>query len=527
MSDTEGLLVGKNLYQILEIEPQASDKEIKAAYFRLVRQYTPEKEPEKFRVLRNAYETLKDPKSRSNYDAMLLNGEEIKKLDEEANSYIEDENWTAAISVLKRILAFAPNLDSVWHSLGLCYLYNKSLDQAEETFIKLIKIAHDVPLYWSNYGFVYKEKALSTGNNILFHMARECFRTAINLEPFNPSHYINIALTYTLEDNYSSAQVWLDRAINCDEKTDMDDLEAFIVRCMVYVKSEDFSKINNVILEIKNIPDATEEFIRYAAKRFISLSFEYFKNGIYFGALAMLEGAQFLSYSKDKEEVIEYLKLVANSMQEFNKLADDNSVIEPVKRYAALNISSLIEDQHNYREIFYDIVWSLTEFNGQDTLNSIYILENRYKWISRINPKSLCTFKDYANLTKECSNLQQNPTVIEPIKEACLYLYFLSLGRSDDHKFKHILNSLNRCSAADLNQSAILVKNKYKAIYELNPKFFDEIIKSTLRYNYQNGSKNSYSSPNSNQYTTASGSGCVLPIISMLILLVVILISLF
>lgn len=45
-------------YRILELEPGASKAEIKKAYFRLVRQHTPEKEPEMFQKIRNAYEQL-------------------------------------------------------------------------------------------------------------------------------------------------------------------------------------------------------------------------------------------------------------------------------------------------------------------------------------------------------------------------------------------------------------------------------------------------------------------------------------
>ena len=35
------------LYQLLELQPGASAEDVKKAYFRLVRKYNPEKEPEK------------------------------------------------------------------------------------------------------------------------------------------------------------------------------------------------------------------------------------------------------------------------------------------------------------------------------------------------------------------------------------------------------------------------------------------------------------------------------------------------
>lgn len=47
-------------YEILGLEPEASPADIKKAYFKLVRQYSPESDPEKFQQIRHAYEQLKD-----------------------------------------------------------------------------------------------------------------------------------------------------------------------------------------------------------------------------------------------------------------------------------------------------------------------------------------------------------------------------------------------------------------------------------------------------------------------------------
>ena len=46
-------------YKTLGLEQGASQKEIKRAYFSLVRKYSPEEAPEKFRKIREAYERLK------------------------------------------------------------------------------------------------------------------------------------------------------------------------------------------------------------------------------------------------------------------------------------------------------------------------------------------------------------------------------------------------------------------------------------------------------------------------------------
>ena len=54
----------KNLYEVLNINKNSSEKEIKDRYMTLVRKYPPEKEPQKFAEIREAYEILCNPKQR-------------------------------------------------------------------------------------------------------------------------------------------------------------------------------------------------------------------------------------------------------------------------------------------------------------------------------------------------------------------------------------------------------------------------------------------------------------------------------
>ncbi len=59
-------------YSVLGLDRQASEAEIKRAYFHLVRQFPPEREPEKFRAIRTAYEQLRDAESRAQIALFLL-----------------------------------------------------------------------------------------------------------------------------------------------------------------------------------------------------------------------------------------------------------------------------------------------------------------------------------------------------------------------------------------------------------------------------------------------------------------------
>lgn len=59
-------------YRILELPRNAEDKEIKRAYFQMVRQHPPENDPEVFQQIRAAYEKLRTPRTRALVDLFLV-----------------------------------------------------------------------------------------------------------------------------------------------------------------------------------------------------------------------------------------------------------------------------------------------------------------------------------------------------------------------------------------------------------------------------------------------------------------------
>jgi curved DNA-binding protein CbpA len=98
-----------SLYDILGVTPQASEEEIKQAFFGLVGQYPPEKEPEMFRTIRTAYETLSDPKARESYDSINKLTGEIRDIYSEVEQLKFKKDWDGAIEKLQKIIARSPN----------------------------------------------------------------------------------------------------------------------------------------------------------------------------------------------------------------------------------------------------------------------------------------------------------------------------------------------------------------------------------------------------------------------------------
>ena len=105
-------------YQALELEPGADAAAVKKAYFRLVRQYTPEKDPERFKTIRQAYEALKEgppteePSGFPEPDDPAAREAAARALEE-----IRRKNYKSALAVLEEILSDHP--DDPWLLLRL------------------------------------------------------------------------------------------------------------------------------------------------------------------------------------------------------------------------------------------------------------------------------------------------------------------------------------------------------------------------------------------------------------------------
>ncbi|WP_300276154.1 J domain-containing protein [Peptacetobacter sp.] len=134
----------KNLYKILNININSSKKEVKARYFKLVKKYSPEKNPEKFVEIREAYEILMDSKLREEYNFKLQEELEkqnmqIKKLEKEADELSLNAEYEKAIKIYKKILKINYSKESIKSKLSTVLIKNNKFKEAEEILKELLK----------------------------------------------------------------------------------------------------------------------------------------------------------------------------------------------------------------------------------------------------------------------------------------------------------------------------------------------------------------------------------------------------
>lgn len=92
-------MMDKDYYKIMGVNPDASDQDIKMAYRRLARKYHPDlnKEPgaeEQFKAVGEAYEVLKDPAKRKEYDQFRLYGQ--KQQHQQAHGFHQNPQYDNA-----------------------------------------------------------------------------------------------------------------------------------------------------------------------------------------------------------------------------------------------------------------------------------------------------------------------------------------------------------------------------------------------------------------------------------------------
>jgi len=63
-------------WTVLELSPSADEATIRSRYLELVRKYPPDREPEKFQELREAYDHVRDPLNRWRSQLIDLDGHE-------------------------------------------------------------------------------------------------------------------------------------------------------------------------------------------------------------------------------------------------------------------------------------------------------------------------------------------------------------------------------------------------------------------------------------------------------------------
>jgi tetratricopeptide (TPR) repeat protein len=131
----------ENYYKLLGTRSNIKQENIKKKYIEMVKQFPPETHPEEFEQIREAYEVLRDPKKRREYDIMRKYGNKIEKLIERAERCAEEEQWEQAQRLYQDAVNIMP--ESIPARIGLAHatLFLGNLEEFEAQCAQLVAMA--------------------------------------------------------------------------------------------------------------------------------------------------------------------------------------------------------------------------------------------------------------------------------------------------------------------------------------------------------------------------------------------------
>lgn len=385
--------MAEDLYQTLGVTADADERQIKKAYFRLVRKHPPEKDPENFKAIRAAYETLFDEKARKSYDAMANFGEELAELLDKAMERVAEEDWEGAAGPLKRILVLDPNAHAARNQLGLCLACQERFDDAQKVFETLTKKQPEVALYWINLGQVMiehakhvAEESIATAKGLM-EGARTHLKKAVEIESFNASPYLAIAQSYLELEQYQQAVDWTEKAIQTDGAVDFQDFEAMFLHCIIYMRQGDIAGIRKTAERIRGIVPDEEDARKYVSARFA------FMAGALVRQLMFDEAIAFVSAAKDFDTDNEGLQEFGANIDELLALHGEAQVVEgdedfipPIVMMVKCQFAAMVGwEGHDYETFWNESLQSLDLFRPDFTQRALKATKRKCPVFYRIN----------------------------------------------------------------------------------------------------------------------------------------------
>jgi len=276
------LLDGSNYYEILGIASDALAIDIKKAYFTAVRKYPPERFPEEFKKIREAYDTLFDPDSKLEYDSDL-ESEGFGRCYEEANDAYDKGEYDKALELVTKALDLFPGNKIARNLMGFCFMAKKEYNKVVALYKKLIIEFPGTCFYYCNLGEALLEKGARK-------QAIEAFENALRLDRTNAMSWSELSSCLILNKNFEKARQVLENGIKeCGESISL---------CMklihVDIYQKDMEKLVRDILRLEKLAKTDGEMQENVAWSFVEIAKDLMKDMPDFAA-KLLERAKKLN----------------------------------------------------------------------------------------------------------------------------------------------------------------------------------------------------------------------------------------
>jgi curved DNA-binding protein CbpA len=210
-----------NYYELLNIERGANVNEIKRAYFSAVKLHSPDSDPEGFKAIRIAYETLIDQKKRAEYDAFFTASGDLQNDLLAARELIRENKYKQASEFLTELSGKNPDSTDVKRLLATVLWYLKKSGTADKLCGELLE--KDPSDYET---LLLRAKIAATMKHI--DKANKYFTDAVNVDPLNPKAWVAYMRFGLTDAHYQVSNIFY-RAMEQDKNMFRDEYIMYLV----------------------------------------------------------------------------------------------------------------------------------------------------------------------------------------------------------------------------------------------------------------------------------------------------------
>ncbi|MDK0536431.1 tetratricopeptide repeat protein [Clostridium perfringens] len=329
-------------FKELNIQIDASDNEVKNAYFNMTKKYPPEKFPREYRVIRDAYETLIDKSKR---DAYILEtfDVEIKNILNEGIDLAKSEKYDLAVLNFEKVLKKYPDNSKVKKDLAVCLMRGRN-------YKKSSKILKELVIREPNNIEYYKLLINAYGDNYDLKNLESVLKKSLNLKNVEVDFYLKLFEIYNeseLRDYTKAIKVLKDGLENKNINSK---------KYKLYLKfldlsdrldcKDDFNKgceaLSGIILKdnYEEVKSSILNLLDRILKEF------HFKNGVRLTSTALV-----LIDEKKDMETLEKIMDLRRSFLDFSRLYEDKSINEDFKKIVFYNaVNKFLKDDIEFNK---------------------------------------------------------------------------------------------------------------------------------------------------------------------------------
>ncbi|MDK0628176.1 tetratricopeptide repeat protein [Clostridium perfringens] len=387
-------------FKELNIQIDASDNEVKNAYFNMTKKYPPEKFPKEYRVIRDAYETLIDKSKR---DAYILDtfDIEIRNILNEGIDLAKSEEYDLAVVNFEKVLQRYPDNSKVKKDLAVCLMRGRN-------YKKSSKILKELVIREPNNIEYYKLLINAYGENYDIKNLESVLKKSLKLKNVEVDFYLKLFEIYNeseLRDYTKAIKVLKDGLENKNIKSQ---------KYKLYLKfldlsdrldcKDDFNKGCEALSEII-LRDNYEE-VKISILNLLDriLKEFHFKNGVRLTSTALV-----LIDEKKDVETLEKIMSLRRTFLELSRLYEDKSINDDFKKVIFYNVvSEFLKDDIEFNKEFERInqnFFNNFNFENDELVKSIGKLKNDYRSVyletRRLSDKVLGRYSKVQKIKEE------------------------------------------------------------------------------------------------------------------------------